>query len=101
MNDDYIDLNDLKGNELKKWRKALENEGVNFEFQRENDSLMIPEYDFKNYAEELAIDTGAIDSEFTSNWPGTHIDWESAATELRMDFSEIEVEGRKYLYRTV
>ena len=50
---------------------------------------------FVEYAKEFAHDIGAIDSDTT--WPATHIDWDAAADELRMDYTEVEFDGNSYL----
>lgn len=52
---------------------------------------------FKDYAQELADDIGAIDR--NASWPCTCIDWEKAARELRMDYSSVEFRGIDYWYR--
>ena len=52
---------------------------------------------FRDYAEELAEDIGAINREAT--WPNNCIDWERAANELQMDYSSVEIEGATYWYR--
>lgn len=60
-------------------------------------ATLIRESHFKDYAQELAEEIGAINSD--ASWPNNCIDWEKAADELRVDYSEQEVEGRTYLYR--
>lgn len=52
---------------------------------------------FEDYAQELADDIGAIDSK--QHWPTYHIDWEAAADELRMDYSEVDFDGVTYQTR--
>ncbi len=52
---------------------------------------------FEKYAEQLADDIGAIDSNAT--WPLNCIDWEQAACELKMDYSTVEYGGVTYWYR--
>lgn len=58
---------------------------------------LIPEKDFQNYAQQLAEDVGAYDS--NASWPMNHIDWEAAADALREDYSEVVFEGITYLFR--
>lgn len=95
----YIDLRNLKGEELKKWKKAIEEQtGYDFEELRENEPTMIPDCDFKEYAQELAENTGAIEKDF--KWPAYCIDWEWAARELKMDYSSVEVDGTDYWFRS-
>jgi hypothetical protein len=52
---------------------------------------------FERYAQELADDIGAIDS--NASWPNNCIDWERAARELQMDYTSAEYDGVTYLYR--
>jgi len=52
---------------------------------------------FKEYAQELAEDIGAIPPD--SKWPCTCIDWDKAAWELRMDYTSAEFDGVTYWYR--
>jgi hypothetical protein len=53
---------------------------------------------FKEYAQELADDIGAIDS--NAGWPTCHIDWDAAAESLRQDYTEVEFDGVTYLIRS-
>lgn len=59
-------------------------------------TLIADEY-FVKYAEELADDIGAVNSE--ASWPNNHIDWEAAAEELRVDYSSVTFDGHDYLIR--
>lgn len=52
---------------------------------------------FTTYAQELAEDIGAVDSE--ASWPAYCIDWERAARELRMDYTSYEFAGVTYWAR--
>lgn len=52
---------------------------------------------FEEYAQQLAEDIGAIDS--NASWPNNYIDWERAARELRMDYSAISFNGVTYYVR--
>lgn len=54
---------------------------------------------FEDYARELAEDIGAISRD--ESWPLNHIDWESAADELKIDYSELDIDGIKYYYRSL
>jgi hypothetical protein len=60
------------------------------------DSLISGSY-FRDYAEELAYDIGAIDPK--ASWPLNHIDWVKAADELKGDYSIVEFDGESYWYR--
>lgn len=44
---------------------------------------------FKDYAQELAEDIGAVDANAT--WPNTCIDWDQAAKELQYDYSSVDI----------
>lgn len=61
------------------------------------DPTLIAESDFEEYAEQLAEDIGAINSD--AAWPVRCIDWEQAASELAMDYSSIKYDGTDYYYR--
>jgi uncharacterized protein YlaI len=52
---------------------------------------------FREYAEELADDIGAIDRNAT--WPLNHIDWDAAADELKQDYTEVDYDGVSYWVR--
>lgn len=52
---------------------------------------------FRNYAEELADDIGAIDA--SANWPLDCIDWNKAANELKMDYTPLDFDGVTYWVR--
>lgn len=54
---------------------------------------------FTHYAQELANDIGCIDDEHMQNWPFTCIDWDRAARELQMDYTEVEFDGVAYFIR--
>ncbi len=58
---------------------------------------LIRESYFQTYAQELAEDIGAIDR--NASWPNTCIDWEQAARELAMDYTEASFGGVTYLIR--
>ena len=58
---------------------------------------LIRESYFEDYAQEFAEDIGAIGKE--NNWPAYCIDWEWAARELRMDYTEVDFGGTAYLFR--
>jgi hypothetical protein len=51
---------------------------------------------FVAYAKSYAHDIGAIDS--GTRWPFTHIDWDSAADELKHDFGEADLGSETYWF---
>lgn len=52
---------------------------------------------FKEYAQELADDIGAIDS--SAKWPLNCIDWDQAARELQMDYFTVDIDGVQFWTR--
>lgn len=52
---------------------------------------------FKEYAQELADDIGAIDA--NANWPLNCIDWDQAARDLRMDYFSVDFDGVQFWTR--
>jgi antirestriction protein len=52
---------------------------------------------FVTYAQELAEEIGAIQSD--AQWPATCIDWERAARELRIDYTSVDFDGVTYWVR--
>ena len=77
--------------------KALEDfidEGTD-EFR--HGETLVREDHFEDYARDLAEETGALEN--CDHWPLTCIDWEKAARELRMDYTEAEFLGHTYLFR--
>jgi hypothetical protein len=52
---------------------------------------------FKDYAQELAEEVGAIERDV--KWPYTCIDWDQAARELQTDYSSAELDGVNYWFR--
>lgn len=61
-------------------------------------ATLIRESYFKDYAQQLAEDIGAINHE--AGWPNNCIDWDRAARELTIDYTEIDFDGVTYLVRS-
>ena len=59
--------------------------------------LLVCDNYFQTYAQELAIDIGAMRDD--PQWPYNCIDWEEAAQELQSDYSSVEVNGFTYWTR--
>lgn len=59
---------------------------------------LINEDYFTDYARELCADYGEIPSELPW-YIERHIDWDGVASELKCDYSTVEIEGRTYYYR--
>ncbi len=60
-------------------------------------ATMIAESYFETYAETLAEDIGAIDR--NANWPLNCIDWEEAASQLKVDYTTVEAFGVTWYVR--
>lgn len=52
---------------------------------------------FKEYAQQLADDIGAINPD--ARWPNNCIDWERAARELQSDYTAVDFDGVTYWVR--
>lgn len=52
---------------------------------------------FEDYAHDLAESIGAIGKD--TQWPATHINWDAAADELKMDYTSVEWDGVTYWVR--
>ena len=77
--------------------KALK-EDVGNDEEQECGICFINECYFEDYARELAEDLGEISRD--TAWPANCIDWERAANELRIDYSELEFDGISFYYRS-
>lgn len=53
---------------------------------------------FKEYAQQLAEDIGAIDR--NAAWPMCCIDWDQAAEELKQDYTSVDYDGVTYWIRS-
>lgn len=63
----------------------------------EHGATLIRDSFFDEYAQELAVDIGAIDRD--PPWPVNCIDWEQAERELQQDYSAVEFNGVTYWIR--
>lgn len=61
-------------------------------------NTLIPEYEWVEYAQQLAEEIGAVNEE--ANWPNNCIDWERAARELAMDYTLVDIDGQDYYVRS-
>ena len=78
--------------------KVLAEEGADYAGDWEHGEALIRDTYFKEYAQELAEDIGAINSD--ASWPNDCIDWEQAARELQMDYTSIDFNGMDYWVRS-
>lgn len=69
----------------------------NYTSEWEYGATMIRESYWITYAQDFAADIGALDHE--AGWPSAHIDWEGAARDLAMDYSEVSYDGVDYYIR--
>ncbi|RJQ46850.1 MAG: hypothetical protein C4534_02050 [Gaiellales bacterium] len=98
IGDNTVDLRDIDEEERPQWIAAVEATGYDFDQVLENEPIMINANYFAEYARELAEDIGAISGDL--QWPLDHIDWDAAAEQLKSDYTELEIEGSTYLFRT-
>lgn len=101
---ELIELRDDEDHEFQDYEQKeldalleLESEIGSLEECARNGVYFIDEDYFEDYAKELAYDIGAISNDL--EWPCTHIDWDAAADELRMEFTEVDFDGQTYLVR--
>jgi hypothetical protein len=78
--------------------KALAEEASAASDWKYGETLIRDSY-FRDYAEELAEDIGAIDSNLAGRWPYTHIDWDAAADALKQDYQPVDFDGVTYWIR--
>ena len=62
-------------------------------------ATLVNESYFEQYALDMAVDCGDVDTRAGTRWPYNHIDWASAADELKGDYTELEIEGTIYYAR--
>lgn len=71
----------------------IENECSEFSFG----CTLIDEYDFEEYCEELVDD--CYDIKDVPNFIRNNIDWSGVAEDLKVDYSEVDYQGKTYLFR--
>lgn len=76
---------------------ALADEASGYAADWQYGETLIRDSYFEDYAQELAEDIGAIDSNAT--WPNNCIDWERATRELQMDYTAVDFDGVTYWIR--
>ena len=95
---DVEELEAIGGREELIALKALAAEGADYTPNWAHGEALIRDTYFKEYAQELADDIGAINSD--ESWPNDCIDWERAARELQMDYTSIDFDGVDYWVRS-
>lgn len=75
--------------------KRLEDQCEGYCADWEYGAALIRASHFKIYTQELAEECDAV----PARWPYTCIDWEQAAGELAMDYTEVDFDGVAYYVR--
>lgn len=103
---DWEDKNPEEGKELRLLQAIMEDlKGNGGDEQWRGDwypVTLIRESHFDDYIEELIHDCYEMPKEMHSgSWPYRHmkIDYEAAADEAKVDYSEVRIDGVNYLYR--
>lgn len=78
--------------------KALAEEGESSPDWPHGETLIRDSY-FRDYAEQLADDIGAIDTRKSRGWPLDYIDWDAAAEALQQDYMSVDFGGVTYWIR--
>ena len=91
-----IPMEEEEAKELKILR-ALAEEAEGYASDWKYGEVLIRDSYFREYAEQLADDIGAIPPD--ADWPLTCIDWEQAARELQQDYTSIDFDGETYWIR--
>lgn len=77
--------------------QELARQGANYAPDWEYGEALIRDSYFEEYAQQLAEDCGMIQE--GARWPYTCIDWEQAASELKVDYTPIDFDGVTYWIR--
>ena len=82
--------------ELEELKEAIEE--LEYYSAIENEEVLIKENYFTDYCKELSDDLGYISSDIPS-FITNNIDWSGVAEELKMDYSEIEINAINFYFR--
>ena len=77
--------------------QAFVKEVEDYANDRVRDTVFIRESHFTEYAEQLAEDIGAVNE--GAQWPNNCIDWDKAASELKIDYTSADLDGVTYYFR--
>lgn len=86
--DEYAELKALE---------ALAEEAEGYAADWQYGETLIRDSYFEQYARDFAEDIGAISKD--QSWPNYCIDWERAASDLRMDYTQVDFDGVAYWIR--
>lgn len=93
---DWHNANTDEGLELNALEKLAE-EASGYSPDWEYGEALIRASYFTEYAQQLAEDCGMVNGDAT--WPNNHIEWEAAADELKIDYTEVDFDGVAYYIR--
>lgn len=97
--DDVKRMSDFDFEEVRELSKlmVLQEEAQGYAPDWKYGATLIHEDYFVEYAKQLAEDTGAINP--NNQWPYNCIDWDSAAEELKVDYTAVDFDGATYYVR--
>lgn len=78
--------------------KALAKEADGYAVDWDCGATLIRETYFTEYAEELCKDIGDLPSDLPW-YIESHIDWDGVASDIKMDYTEVDFDGVAYLIR--
>lgn len=90
-------LDEAERDELRALR-ALAEEASGYSDDWEYGAQLIRDTVFADYTEQLAEDCGYL-QDTGDRWPFNHIDWDSAADDLKQDYTSVEFDGAEYWVR--
>lgn len=77
--------------------KSLADEASGYAADWDYGEQLVRDSYFVTFAQELAEDIGAINSD--ASWPNDCIDWDQAARELQIDYTSVDFDGVTYWIR--
>lgn len=95
---EYLETPDCELTELRAILESLKDMGGDEQYRGDwYPATLIRDSYFRDYAQELAEDIGAVNT--NASWPNNCIDWDMAARELRYDYTGININGTTYWTR--
>lgn len=77
--------------------RALAEQGEQYADDWKYGAVLVRSTYFVDYAKQYADDV--ISDMRENSWPFNHIDWDEAADDLKIDYTEIDFDGVEYLVR--